>query len=208
MVFSDIVADSMIEKWKTDLFHSHHCLFHPFGLGFGFKNEFLTRVYQCQLEAVFHFLLDSKRNLSSLVRDVGIFVQLNRQKEIWMSLWIIFWHCCRASVFTLGFIFYCFLFFQWGQKHDVRPTETAFWVWQDMVHGDPDLPLDSTSLHVMRMVPMNPCSATAVQDTAGVWTETDRRSQELALALTADQCVSKSQMFITELKRPQCLLLY
>lgn len=94
------------------------------------------------------------------------------------------------SVFTVVLIFHCS--FQRGQKHDARPTETVSW--RCLVPGAPDHPLDSTSLHVTRTAPTNPCSATAVPATAGAWTETGRRSLGLALGLAADRCVSKSHV--------------
>lgn len=98
------------------------------------------------------------------------------------------------GIFVLELIL-SFYSLQRGQKLSVRATETASRVRRSSVHGVRDLPLDSTSLHVMRTVPMNPCSATAARDTAGAWTGTGRRSLGLALGLAADQCVSTSHVF-------------
>lgn len=46
-----------------------------------FGNHFLTRADWCPLEHVFHFLLDNKRNLSGLQKDVGIFAYPNLKKK-------------------------------------------------------------------------------------------------------------------------------
>lgn len=81
---------------------------------------------------------------------------------------------------------------QRGREHNARSTETASWLRRSLVHGAPGLPSDSTYLHVTRTAPTSRCSATAARDTAGAWTETDRRSLGLALDPAADQCVSKS----------------
>lgn len=77
IVFFRLLADTVIEKQQTDDFHFHHYLFRPFRAGGVFGNEFLTRIYWCQLEPVFHFLLDSSRNMSCLMRDVRVFVLPN-----------------------------------------------------------------------------------------------------------------------------------
>lgn len=44
-------------------------------------NYFLARVDWCPLEPVFHFLLDSKQNLSCLTREVGVYVWLNLKQK-------------------------------------------------------------------------------------------------------------------------------
>lgn len=83
-------------------------------------------------------------------------------------------------------------YLQRGQKLSVRSTEIVSWVWPSMAHEAPGLPSDSTSLPATSMVPTNRCSATAAQDTAGVWTKMDRRSPGPKPVPAADQCVSKS----------------
>lgn len=59
------------------------------------------------------------------------------------------------------------------------------------------LPLVSTSQCVMRAAPMSPSSATAARDTAGVWTEMDRRYLGPALNPAVHQCVRKPRDFDT-----------
>lgn len=48
---------------------------------------------------------------------------------------------------------------------------------------------------------MSQCSVTAAQDTAGAWTDTDKRSKGLALDLAADPCVSNSQITNTSWRK-------
>ncbi|TNM99902.1 hypothetical protein fugu_012935 [Takifugu bimaculatus] len=87
---------------------------------------------------------------------------------------------------------------QRGRKHGVRLTETACWPSRSMGRRARVLPLVSTSPCVTRAAPMSPCSATAAPDTAGAWTETDRRSLGPARSPAADPCV----LTMVEWRRP------
>ncbi|KAF3842301.1 hypothetical protein F7725_024252 [Dissostichus mawsoni] len=77
---------------------------------------------------------------------------------------------CRPGYYGDGF--YCS---QEKTKTQCETHRDSLWVPLSLVHGAPDLPLDSTSLPATRTVPMNPCSATAARDTAGV----ERKGQEV-----------------------------
>lgn len=77
-------GSSLLDYLKKD-FHFHSVFTVLFIL---LGHELLSSVYWCQLEPVSHFHLDSKRNLSNLIRNVGVFLKLSyrgRQREIQMS---------------------------------------------------------------------------------------------------------------------------
>lgn len=96
----------------------------------------------------------------------------------------------QAVFLHIGVFFFFISSLQEGQRHVVRSTETASWARRGSARGDRGLPLASTSPHVTRTVNINPCSVTAARDSAGAWTETDRRSPGLAPDLGAHRCVS------------------